>query len=109
MRGTRSPLERWSICSALWLSLCSIFTLAVPGWSITRDERGLGILLVPDRTGFIAVLRKIVQDSGRFRLVSASGVSIAAKPPDLLPDPPISLTQRNSLRQHTAARWLLFG
>ena len=103
MRGQRVAL--WGLIGTLLFAAAPPAATALP-----RDEYGLTVLLTEsseDQVG--AELKKLLRNSGRFHLVLAPGIAIAAKLPDLVPDPPLSAPQIAALKQKTPGRWILYG
>lgn len=93
------------------LALAMITAAAgLAGAALTPAERnGIALVLPPDRTGYVNALKKAIQESARFRLVQPAPGGIHVKLPGLLPDPPLTVPQRNAIRDRTVARWLFFA
>lgn len=78
--------------------------------ALTPAERnGIALVLPPDRTGYVTELKKAIQESARFKLIQPAPGDIRVKLPDLLPSPPLTVPQRNAIRDRTVARWLFFA
>lgn len=76
---------------------------------VERDESGIAVLLPTDSSGVVSALRAAVGASGRFHLLAAPGIRLAARMPLLEPEPPVTLAERNRWLGLTQARWLVFG
>ncbi|MBM3274098.1 MAG: hypothetical protein FJZ00_03015 [Candidatus Sericytochromatia bacterium] len=82
--------------------------LPVAADALGNERNGIALVVGPDRTGFATALRAALKESGRFSLVAKAPPGLRAKPPALMPDPPITVPQRNLIKGRTTARWLLF-
>ncbi len=78
--------------------------------ALTSAERnGIALVVPPDRSGYLSELKRAIGESSRFRLIQPAPASIRVKLPDLLPQPALTVPQRNALRDRTIARWLFFA